>query len=68
VRDPADAPSGGRVEPVVLDVTSEDAVAALAERLAGTTLDGLVNNADLVVSGPSKRLTPSSGAASSTST
>jgi len=40
----------GRVEPVQLDITSPDDVAALQDRLTG--LDALVNNAGIVVGGP----------------
>jgi NAD(P)-dependent dehydrogenase (short-subunit alcohol dehydrogenase family) len=49
VRDPADAPLG--VEPIVLDVTSEEDVAAAATRV-GPTLHALVNNAGIAVNGP----------------
>jgi NAD(P)-dependent dehydrogenase (short-subunit alcohol dehydrogenase family) len=51
VRRIEDAPAGPGIEPVVLDVTDETHLAALAERLAGARLDGLVNNAGIVVSG-----------------
>jgi NAD(P)-dependent dehydrogenase (short-subunit alcohol dehydrogenase family) len=49
VRKPADAPPG--LEPVVLDVTSADDVAAAAGRVGGS-LDALVNNAGIAVNGP----------------
>ena len=49
VRRPEDAPPG--LEPVVLDVTSEDDVAAAAVRVGGT-LHALVNNAGIAVNGP----------------
>jgi NAD(P)-dependent dehydrogenase (short-subunit alcohol dehydrogenase family) len=52
VRGAADAPPHAHVEPVLLDVTDRGQVTALGERLAGTRLDGLVNNAGIVVSGP----------------
>ena len=47
--------SVGGLEPVELDITDADAVAAVAERLAARDrgrLAGLVNNAGVVVSGP----------------
>ena len=49
VRDPADAPDG--LEPLQLDVTSEEDVAAAAERV-GAELHVLVNNAGIAISGP----------------
>jgi NAD(P)-dependent dehydrogenase (short-subunit alcohol dehydrogenase family) len=49
VRDPADAPDG--LEPLRLDVTSEEDVAAAAERV-GAELHALVNNAGIALSGP----------------
>lgn len=49
VRDPADAPDG--LEPLRLDVTSEEDIAAAAERVGGE-LYVLVNNAGIAVSGP----------------
>jgi NAD(P)-dependent dehydrogenase (short-subunit alcohol dehydrogenase family) len=61
VRDPAVGAelrreSGGRVEPIPLDVTDEAQIAAAAERVAGASgegrLDGLVNNAGIGVGGP----------------
>jgi NAD(P)-dependent dehydrogenase (short-subunit alcohol dehydrogenase family) len=52
VRHAEDAPQAAGVEAVVLDVTDEAHVAALGQRLAGTHLDGLVNNAGIAVSGP----------------
>lgn len=52
VRAEADAPVHAHVSALTLDVTDAAHVAALAERLAGTRLDGLVNNAGIVVSGP----------------
>src|SRR5512133_1494026 len=42
----------GRIEPVLVDVTDAGQVAALAERVAGTPLAGLVNNAGIAVAGP----------------
>ncbi|MBA2349363.1 MAG: SDR family NAD(P)-dependent oxidoreductase [Solirubrobacterales bacterium] len=56
VRRPEDAPTGERIEPIVLDVTDAEHLAALAERLGGTALDGLVNNAGIVVSGALEEL------------
>lgn len=44
------AEASGGITPVQLDVTNDGDVAALAERLPGT-LDALVNNAGIVVSG-----------------
>lgn len=52
VRRTEDAPQSPRITPLLLDVTNDEHVAALAERLAGTRLDGLVNNAGVAVSGP----------------
>jgi NAD(P)-dependent dehydrogenase (short-subunit alcohol dehydrogenase family) len=49
VRKPEDAPPG--LEPIVLDVTSEDDIAAAAGRV-GRTLHALVNNAGIAVNGP----------------
>jgi NAD(P)-dependent dehydrogenase (short-subunit alcohol dehydrogenase family) len=49
VRRPEDAPPG--LEPVVLDVTSEDDIAAAAGRV-GPALHALVNNAGIAVNGP----------------
>jgi len=49
VRRPEDAPPG--LEPIVLDVTSEQDVAAAAARV-GRTLHALVNNAGIAVNGP----------------
>jgi NAD(P)-dependent dehydrogenase (short-subunit alcohol dehydrogenase family) len=40
------------VEATVLDVTDDAHVQALGQRLEGTRLDGLVNNAGIAVSGP----------------
>jgi len=42
----------GRIEPVLVDVTDAAQVAALAERVAGAPLAGLVNNAGIAVAGP----------------
>ncbi|HEY7619621.1 MAG TPA: SDR family NAD(P)-dependent oxidoreductase [Solirubrobacteraceae bacterium] len=42
----------GRIEPVIVDVTDADQVAALARRIAGGPLAGLVNNAGIAVAGP----------------
>ncbi|MBL6750439.1 MAG: SDR family oxidoreductase [Nevskia sp.] len=51
---------GERFTPLVFDVTDEDAVRAAAgtvrERLGGTTLAGLVNNAGIAVAGPLSHL------------
>ena len=52
VRRAEDAPAAPHVTPLLLDVADDAHVAALAEQLAGTRLDGLVNNAGIVVSGP----------------
>jgi NAD(P)-dependent dehydrogenase (short-subunit alcohol dehydrogenase family) len=49
VRRPEDAPPG--LEPLVLDVTSEEHVAAAATRVGGS-LYALVNNAGIAVNGP----------------
>jgi NAD(P)-dependent dehydrogenase (short-subunit alcohol dehydrogenase family) len=49
VRNPEDAPPG--LEPIVLDVTSGDDIAAAARRI-GPTLHALVNNAGIAVNGP----------------
>jgi NAD(P)-dependent dehydrogenase (short-subunit alcohol dehydrogenase family) len=43
--------SPDRIEPVILDVTDLDAIAALPERVVGR-LDGLVNNAGMANAGP----------------
>ncbi len=51
VRRPEDAPEGTRIEPVVLDVTDAGHLASLRDRLRDSQLDGLVNNAGIVVSG-----------------
>jgi NAD(P)-dependent dehydrogenase (short-subunit alcohol dehydrogenase family) len=42
----------GRIEPVTLDVTDADSIAALSERLREEVLDGLVNNAGIAISMP----------------
>ncbi|MCH2104491.1 MAG: SDR family oxidoreductase [Planctomycetes bacterium] len=49
---------GGKLEPVQLDVTSESDIDAVAERLEadGVLLDGLVNNAGIVVASPLEAL------------
>ena len=44
------------VEPVILDVTKADDVAALAERVRGSALSGLVNNAGSAMPGPLEAL------------
>ena len=48
--------AGPRVEPVIIDVTDDDSVAAAAEHIrasvAGAGLAGLVNNAGIAVAGP----------------
>jgi NAD(P)-dependent dehydrogenase (short-subunit alcohol dehydrogenase family) len=49
VRNGSDAPPG--IEPVRLDVTSEQDIAAVAQRV-GPSLDALVNNAGIAVNGP----------------
>jgi NAD(P)-dependent dehydrogenase (short-subunit alcohol dehydrogenase family) len=54
VRSPEDTPFGAPVEPVELDVTSADSIAAACERVATSTggrLDALVNNAGIPVTG-----------------
>lgn len=56
VRRIEDAPTGPGIEPVVLDVTDREHLAALAEQLAGSQLDGLVNNAGIVVAGALEEL------------
>ena len=43
--------SGGKITPVVLDITDEGQVAAL-DRVLPPTLDAVVNNAGIVVGGP----------------
>ncbi len=48
----ADRLAGERVEPVLLDVTDGDAIAAAAERLGERGLAGLVNNAGIAVPAP----------------
>jgi NAD(P)-dependent dehydrogenase (short-subunit alcohol dehydrogenase family) len=45
----------GRIEPLILDVTDSDAIAALPERVGGE-LSGLVNNAGLSRPGPLEHL------------
>jgi NAD(P)-dependent dehydrogenase (short-subunit alcohol dehydrogenase family) len=49
VRRPEDGPPG--LEPLLLDVTSEEQIAAAAARI-GPRLDALVNNAGIAVNGP----------------
>lgn len=59
VREPGSGPPGA-VE-VELDVTSEDSIAAVAERVRGETggtLDGLVNNAGIPGAGPVETIPP----------
>jgi NAD(P)-dependent dehydrogenase (short-subunit alcohol dehydrogenase family) len=41
-----------RIEPVIVDVTDADQIAALATRVGGGPLTGLVNNAGIAVAGP----------------
>jgi NAD(P)-dependent dehydrogenase (short-subunit alcohol dehydrogenase family) len=41
-----------RIEPVIVDVTDSDQIAALAQRVGGGPLAGLVNNAGIAVAGP----------------
>jgi NAD(P)-dependent dehydrogenase (short-subunit alcohol dehydrogenase family) len=43
-----------RIEPLILDVTDLDAIAAVGDRI--TSLDGLVNNAGLTLAGPLEHL------------
>jgi NAD(P)-dependent dehydrogenase (short-subunit alcohol dehydrogenase family) len=43
--------SGGTIEPVIIDVTKADQIAAAVEQ-AGNSLDALVNNAGIGVGGP----------------
>jgi len=47
--------SPDRIEPLLLDVTDLDAIAALPERVGGS-LDGLVNNAGMANAGPLEHL------------
>jgi NAD(P)-dependent dehydrogenase (short-subunit alcohol dehydrogenase family) len=42
----------GRIEPVLVDVTDAGQIAALAARIGGGPLAGLVNNAGIAVAGP----------------
>ena len=59
VRNEADAAklaAIANVEPLILDVTDANHVAALAERLDGSRLSGLVNNAGIAVAGPLEEL------------
>ena len=42
----------GRIEPVLVDVTDGGQIAALADRVGGAGLAGLVNNAGIAVAGP----------------
>ena len=42
----------GRIEPVIVDVTDAGQIAALAARVGGGPLAGLVNNAGIAVAGP----------------
>ncbi len=44
------------VEPIILDVTKADDIAALAERVRGEALGGLVNNAGSAIPGPLEAL------------
>jgi NAD(P)-dependent dehydrogenase (short-subunit alcohol dehydrogenase family) len=44
--------SGGRIQPVLLDVTRPESVAAAAALLGDEPLHGLVNNAGIAVAGP----------------
>ena len=46
------AGASGAIEPIILDVTDPAAITALAQRLGDGPLDGLVNNAGVVVAAP----------------
>jgi NAD(P)-dependent dehydrogenase (short-subunit alcohol dehydrogenase family) len=49
--EPLRAAAGGRITPVLLDITDDDQVAAVADALPAR-LDAVVNSAGIVVSGP----------------
>ena len=57
-KDAAQLNGGGELEPIQLDVTSQSDIDAVAERLKadGVLLDGLVNNAGIVVASPLEAL------------
>ena len=57
-REDADRLAGERVEPVLLDVTDGDSIAAAAERLGERGLAGLVNNAGIAVAAPLEFMPP----------
>lgn len=56
----ADRLAGKNIEPVIVDITDEQQVAALADRVAqdpeGRTLGALVNNAGVAVNGPAEAI------------
>jgi NAD(P)-dependent dehydrogenase (short-subunit alcohol dehydrogenase family) len=54
VRRESDAPDG--TTPVLLDVTDQTAIDALAARIAGAPLAGLVNNAGIALGGPTEHV------------
>jgi NAD(P)-dependent dehydrogenase (short-subunit alcohol dehydrogenase family) len=56
VRRESDAARATNLEPVILDITRDDHVAALAERVAGQRLAALVNNAGIAVNAPVETL------------
>ncbi len=57
VRRLADAPAGGNMEPVLLDVTDQDSIEqAVAAARARGPVAGLVNNAGITVAGPCEAL------------
>lgn len=56
----ADRLAGENIEPVIVDITDEQQVAALADRVAddaeGRTLGALVNNAGVAINGPAEAI------------